>query len=289
MSDQNDAPLDFVDFWNDVLAPKFIKYRHVLVDGLSRHSEAAFESLHLAEGQDVVDVGCGFGDTALHIARQVGETGSVLGLDCCQAFLDLARKEAEEAGVANVEFVIGDAQDYVWDRRVDLCFARFGTMFFENPVAGLRNMRAALKPGGRLMMLVWRSIDANPWFKVPKDIVLEFLPPPEDGAKSCGPGPFSMANQEMVTRQLEIAGYTDITFERIDAPVVVGRDAAEAIEFQLALGPAGEVFREAGEEGLAKKQEIEAALMKELSRHQQEEGIVMMSSSWKITAVNPAE
>jgi hypothetical protein len=113
--------------------------------------------------------------------------------------------------------------------------------------------------------------------------VLQFLPPPGEDARTCGPGPFSMANQEMVTKQLEIAGYTGIEFERIDVPLV----AEDAIGFQIALGPAGEVYREAGEEAERRQDEIAAALTAELSRYETPEGIVMGSSSWKITARNP--
>ncbi len=138
-----------------------------------------------------------------------------------------------------------------------------------------------------MTMIVWRTIDDNPWLGLPKEIVLQFLPPPGEDARTCGPGPFSMANQEMVTKQLEIAGYTDIEFERVDAPLVVGRSPEDAIGFQLALGPAGEVYREAGEEAERKHDEIAAALTAELSRYETPEGIVMDSSSWKITARNP--
>lgn len=139
-----------------------------------------------------------------------------------------------------------------------------------------------------MTMIVWRTIDDNPWLGLPKEIVLRYLPPPDEDARTCGPGPFSMANQEMVTKQLEIAGYTDIEFERVDAPLVVGRTPDDAIGFQIALGPAGEVYREAGDEAVRRRDEITAALKAELSRYKRPEGIVMDSSSWKISARNPA-
>jgi len=287
MAEAPEAGNEFVDFWNEILVPKFIKYRHILVDGLTHHSAEIFPSLEVGEGDTVVDVGCGFGDTAIQLAQRVGPSGSVLGVDCCTAFLEIGRADAEAAGVANVAFVEGDAQTFAFEPVHDFCFARFGTQFFENPVQGLRNMRTSLKPGGVMTMIVWRSIDDNPWLGLPKEIVLQFLPPPGEDARTCGPGPFSMASQEMVTKQLEIAGYTGIEFERIDAPLVVGRSPDDAIGFQIALGPAGEVYREAGEEAERRHDEIAAALTAELSRYATPEGIVMDSSSWKITARNP--
>lgn len=279
---------EFVDFWNEILVPKFIAYKHVLVDGLTHHSEAVFPSLQVKEGDTVLDVGCGFGDTAIKLARRVGPEGRVVGLDCCEAFMDYGRKDVASEGLDNVTFVNGDALVHPFAPEYDFVFSRFGTMFFSNPVAGLRNMRTALKPGGVVTHIVWRTQADNPWLSMAKDVVLRFLPPPGDDARSCGPGPFSMANEESVTKMMEIAGYEDIAFERVDAPVLVGRTVEDAINFQLALGPAGEVFREAGEEAEAKRAQIEAALAEAIDAQKKEaDGIVMDSSSWVISGRNP--
>ena len=285
-----DAPAaanEFVDFWKEILVPKFVKYRHILVGGLTHHSEKIFPSLEVGEGDTVADVGCGFGDTAILLAQRVGPSGSVLGIDCCDAFLEYGRADAKAAGVDNVTFAVGDAQSYAFEPVHDFCFSRFGTQFFENPVVGLRNMRTSLRPGGVMTMIVWRTIDDNPWLGLPKDVVLQYLPPPGEDARTCGPGPFSMANQDMVTKQLEIAGYTDIRFERVDAPLMVGRTLDDAVGFQFALGPAGEAYREAGEEAEKRQDEIAAALKAALSGYETSEGIVMESSSWKVSARNP--
>lgn len=279
---------EYVDFWNDVLVPKFVRWKHVLVDGLGHHSAAIFPQLAVPEGGRVVDVGCGFGDTAIELAKRVGPAGYVLGIDCCDGFLDYGRRDAAAAGIGNVELVEADVQTYPFEGDFDLCFSRFGTQFFENPVAALRNMRRSLRPGGEMVMIVWRTIDDNPWLGVPKAVVREFLPPPGEDARTCGPGPFSMADPETVTRQLEIAGFRDIGFERVDAPVLVGSSPDDAVAFQMALGPAGEVVREAGELAERQRPEIEAALKTELARYETGEGVVMASSSWKVSARNPA-
>ena len=279
----------FVRFWNEVLAPKFIRFKHVLVDGLSHHSEAVFPSLPVREGDQVLDVGCGFGDTALKLAARVGPTGSVVGIDCCDAFLDYARAEVRARNVKNVTFVRGDAEIALPTNQFDFVFARFGTMFFANPVAGLRNMRRALKPGGRMAHIVWRDRADNPWLSMAKDVVLRFLPPPGDQAQTCGPGPFSMSDEGVVRAMMKSAGYEQVELRRVDAPVLVGKDVQDAIAFQLAIGPAGEVFREAGPEAERKRAEIEAALEEAINRQKiATDGIVMDSSSWVISAINPA-
>ena len=278
----------FVQFWNDVLAPKFIRYKHILVDGLTRHSEAVFPTLPVRKGDRVLDVGCGFGDTAIKLAELVDPTGEVVGLDCCDAFLDHARKDVEARGLKNVSFVRGDAEIALPADNFDFVFARFGTMFFANPVAGLRNMRRALRPGGKMVHIVWRDRVDNPWLSMAKDVVLAFLPQPGSDALTCGPGPFSMSNEKTVRTMMDSAGYSDVEFERVDAPVFVGNDVMDAINFQLAIGPAGEVFREAGHQGEKKRHLIEAALANAIKRHRiSAQGIVMDSSSWVITATNP--
>jgi ubiquinone/menaquinone biosynthesis C-methylase UbiE len=288
MNDAIVANDEFTAFWNDVLVEKFERFRNILLDGLSYHSQVPLRRLEIAQGAKVLDVGCGWGDTAIQLAQKVGPGGEVVGLDCCNAFLEKGRNDARAAGLTNVRFVEADVQTYRFAPEYDLCFSRFGMMFFSNPVAAMRNVRSALKPGATVMFVTWRSIEDNPWFGIPKKVVLDFLPPPGEDAASCGPGPFSMANSEVVAAQLKAAGFVDIGFERIDGPVMVGSSVEQALQFQLALGPAGEVFRVAGEEAERRRPEIERALREAIAPYEQNGNIVMQSSSWTITARKPA-
>ena len=280
-------PSEFVQFWNEILVPKFIKYKHVLVGGLTQHSDAIFPKLEVNDGERVLDAGAGFGDTAIMLAKRVGPTGRVIAIDCCDTFLDYGRRDAAAAGIANIDFVEADIQVQPFEPNCDLVFSRFGTMFFENPVAAMRNMRRALRPGGRFTMIVWRRIEDNPWLGAAKAIALEHLPQPGADARTCGPGPFSMADEDVVTAQMTAAGYSDITFERVDAPVRMGDSIEDAIGFQLALGPAGEVYREAGDVAAAKHDTLVTDLTKLLEPHVTDDGIYMRSSSWVVSARRP--
>lgn len=278
---------EFVEFWNRILVPKFITWKHVLVDGLSRHSDAILPKLTVNPGEHVMDAGCGFGDTACMLAERVGSQGMVVGIDCCEQFLEFGREEAGKRGLNNVEFVLADLERYPVNGEFDLIFSRFGTMFFTNPVAALRKMRQALRPGGRMINIVWRCRADNPWLSAAQGVVLHHLPPPGDNAETCGPGPFSMADQSVVTAQLRAAGFEDIGFERVDAEIRMGNDIDDAIGFQLALGPAGEVVREAGDLAEQKQVVIRADLTELLRPHLRADGVWMDSSSWVITARNP--
>ena len=279
---------EFIAFWNNVLVSKFERFRNILMEGMSYHSDTPLRNVQLAKDANVLDVGCGWGDTAIALASKVGPNGSVTGLDCCDAFLEKGRTDAIAADLDNLHFIAADVQNHPFAADFDLCFSRFGMMFFSNPVAAMRNIHNALKPGGDLLFITWRKLEENPWLSAGKETVLQFLPPPGDDAQVCGPGPFSMANPDVVIRQLQVAGYTDIRVEPIDGPVTAGNSLEQAVEFQLAIGPAGEIFREAGEIAERRRPMIEHALRRKLAPYQDSNGkIIMESASWAYHARKP--
>jgi ubiquinone/menaquinone biosynthesis C-methylase UbiE len=287
----DDSNRVIVDAWNTVLYEKFCRFRHLLVDGLSQHSDAALDRCRYPEGARVLDVGCGFGDSTQRIAKRVGPAGEAVGVDCAENFISAAEAEARKKGVDNARFVIGDAQGGDLRGPYDHAFARFGTMFFEMPGAAMRNVRKALKPGGTFTQIVWRRREENPWLHEAelrvKEIVL-VVSHEETDQVHCGPGPFSMAGPDMVSTMLRGAGFERITFERYDCDICIGSDMEDAIEFAMALGPAGEIIRLAGEEGAKRKPQVVAALKETLAPFARPDGIWAPSSTWFISATNPS-
>ncbi len=287
MPEENDI---VVTAWNTVLFDKFCRFKHLLIDGLAPHSDEALARHEPPEGARVLDVGCGFGDSTQRIARQVGPRGEAVGVDCAENFVQAAEEEARQAGVRNASFFVADVQTDDLRGPYDFVFSRFGTMFFMMPGAALRNIRKALKPGGGLTMIVWRNREENPWLHEAELRVREIVPvvSHEDTDQvHCGPGPFSMAGPDMVSSLLRSAGYDRIAFERFDADICIGRDLPEAVEFAMALGPAGEIIRLAGEDGEARKPDVVAALRETLERHVRDDGVWAPSSTWFVTACNP--
>jgi ubiquinone/menaquinone biosynthesis C-methylase UbiE len=271
--------------WNGVLFDKFIRFRDVLTKGFTRHSDAALERHPAAAGAHVLDVGCGFGDVTARLARAVGPGGLASAVDVAERFVESARTDAERAGLANARFFRADVQDGDLGGPYDLVFSRFGTMFFASPVAALRNMKRALAPEGLLCMVVWRKREDNPWIHVAEKVVRDLVPERHDSDEpTCGPGPFSMSSADVTSEILMGAGFRHISFERNDAPVCIGRDVDEAIEFAMALGPAGEVMRLAGEEGEKRKPAVIAAIRKALLPYGKADGVWMSSSTWIVTA-----
>jgi ubiquinone/menaquinone biosynthesis C-methylase UbiE len=287
----DDSNRIIVEAWNTVLYDKFCRFKHLLVNGLSQHSDAALERCRHPQGARVLDVGCGFGDSTLRIAKRVGPGGEAVGVDCAENFVRAAEAEARKQDVSNVRFFIDDAQRGDLRGPYDYAFARFGTMFFEMPGAAMRNIRKALKPGGSFTQIVWRRREENPWLHEAELRVKEIVPivaHEETDQVHCGPGPFSMAGPDMVSMMLRGAGFERITFERFDCDICIGKDMDDAIEFAMALGPAGEIIRLAGEEGERRKPQVVAALKEALSPFARPDGIWAPSSTWFVSATNPS-
>ena len=290
MSDIADDNLGFVECWNEILTPKWIRFRHLLSGNGKIHSDIAYADFDIQLGDKVLDIGCGFGETALEIAQMVGPTGEVVGIDCTDSFLDIANAERDAAGAGNVRYEVGDAQVCnLPEEYFDVAYSRFGVMFFQSAVRALRNANHALKPGGKVCLIVWRSLADNPCWGAAKEVALRHLPPPGEGASTCGPGPFSMAGEDTDRAMLQAAGFPEAeVFKQIDAEVCIGRDIEEAIDYQLLVGPSGEIIREAGDEGQRKLPEVRSDLRDLMSPYLRAEGVFMPSSTWAIMARKPS-
>ncbi len=274
--------------WSGPLFECFVQYRDLVAGGLGAHGEAALAAHPPHPGDRVVDLGCGFGDTTQRLAELVGADGDALGIDVSEPFIDLASKEAEEAGAANVRFAVGDVQVTEFEESFDYAFSRMGLMFCANPVQALRNVCKALTPGGRICAVVWRRKLDNEWVRRAELVVDQYLDRPEETDQpTCGPGPFSMANADTVSEQFKIAGFEAVSFQRCDLPLKIGRDLDHAVEFNMALGPAGEVLRLWEDRIEEIKPKIAAELRGALADLDGPDGVYAPASTWIISAKAP--
>lgn len=277
-----------ISAWNGVLFERFVEFREIVTTGLGAHGAEAIRCHPPAAGDRVLDIGCGFGDTTQELAALVGPEGSVLGVDAAERFIERSREEAAAAGVSNVSFEVGDVQAMAFEERFDYVFSRMGTMFFANPVAALRNVREAMRPGGRLCMVVWRRKLDNDWMHRAELVVERYLTEPEETDEPrCGPGPFSMADADVTSDIVGHAGFEQVSLRRFDNAIRMGDGLERAIAFLTGLGPAGELIRLAGDDAEPLRASIEADLRVALADFEGPDGVFGPASTWIVSAVAP--
>lgn len=274
--------------WDGPLYDRFVRFRETVTTGLGAHGEEALRLHPPQPGQRVLDIGCGFGDTTQRIAGLVGPGGEAVGVDAAARFIEDAVREAQEAGVSNARFLVADVQgSLAGETGFDMAFSRFGTMFFASPVAALRNVRGALVPGGQLVMVVWRRRIDNDWLYRAQTIVEQIVQRPEEyDEPTCGPGPFSMADADTTSEILLHAGFSEIELRRCDIPIAIGGDLDEAIDLVMALGPAGEILRLAGDRAAHLHGQVEQALREGLAEFASADDgrLRARASTWIVTA-----
>ncbi|GLX78115.1 methyltransferase [Thalassotalea insulae] len=280
-----------IEAWNTVLFDKFTRFKYLFVEGYAAISEQVFERHPPPVGAKILDVGCGFGDCTIRIAKLVGKEGMASGVDCAINFIEQCKLAAQQESLTNTHFFVADVEVDDLAGPYDQAFARFGTMFFNMPSLAMKNIRRSLKPGGKFTQVVWRKREANPWLHDAELCVKNIVPVishDETDAVHCGPGPFSMAGPDMVSDMLKAVGFENIQFERFDSDICIGRDLDEAIQFALEIGPAGEVIRLAEEEGQRLKAQVERELADVICKYKRDDGTIWApSSAWFITATTP--
>ncbi len=237
------------------------------------------EANSIRRTDDVLDIGCGCGQSTRDAAR-AADQGSALGIDLSASMLDVARRRATAEGLRNVDFRQGDAQVYPFaPGSFDIAISRFGVMFFEDRSAAFTNIASALRPGGRLAMLVWQDLSKNEWIVTVRETLAagRELPAPVPGV----PGPMAFADPDDVRGLLAGIGFEAIEFTSIEEPMWFGADADAAYAF------VGEIGIVKGlSDGLdpdtkaAAHEELRAALR----THETREGVRFASGVWLISA-----
>jgi SAM-dependent methyltransferase len=266
--------------WNEQAGPKWVAMQRQLDAELESLGAAVIDALDLRAGERVLDVGCGAGATALALAARVAP-GEVVGVDISEPLLALARERA--AGVADLRFERADAQTATFaGPPFDVVFSRFGVMFFADPVAAFVNLRAALRPGGRLGFVCWRAMEDNGWFTVPLAAALPHLPGPPEMPPPGAPGPFAFADGERTRELLERAGFVDVEVTPLDRELPMGADGLdESVELVLQIGPVARALATAADD---LRRTVRGAVREALARHEGPRGVTLPAAAWLVRA-----
>ena len=267
-----------VAYWNDAAGRTWADLQDRIDRQIRPLGLAAMERLAPASGEQVLDVGCGCGDTSLELARRVGPDGGVLGLDISAPMLEVARGRAEAAGARNLAFHEADAQTAALPASRDAVFSRFGVMFFADPTAAFANLRSALRPGGRLGFVCWRPLAENLWMRLPAETAAGLVPPappPEPGA----PGPFAFADPDRVRRILAEAGFTGIDLTPHDE-AIGGLDLEGTVAMSFRVGPLGAILRERPDLAPLLRERVREAVSPWLRG----DAVYMPSATWLVSA-----
>lgn len=283
MTVDSGANADQIAYWNNSAGATWAALQDRLDRQIEPLGQRAMDAGAPKAGEQVLDIGCGCGQTSLELAQRVGPNGQVLGVDISEPMLEVARRRGGEAGLANVSFLAADAQTRAFPPGgFDLAFSRFGVMFFDDPTAAFRNIAAALRPDGRLAFVCWRPLAENPWMGAPMQAALSLLPPMPPPADPTAPGPFAFADPERLRGILAAAGLTDIDIAPHDQ-MIGGNDLDETVAMSLRVGPLGAVLRENPE----LKDGVVGAIREALARHLTPQGVMLASATWIVTAKRP--
>ena len=246
---------------------------------LRRHNEILCRSYGIRPRDRVLDIGCGAGQTTRDAAR-LAVAGSVLGVDVSAPMIERARRLTEAAGLRNVEFEQADAESHHFTaERFDVAISRFGTMFFTDPVAGFTNIARAMRPNGRLVMMVWQDHHRNEWsVSIQRALVAGAdVPIPSLGA----PDPFSLADPATTERVLQTAGFAEAGFTAVQEPVYYGPDVAAALDWVRGFSCVNDVLQPLDRASTERARE---QLIQTLAAHARGDGVWFDSRAWIVTA-----
>lgn len=275
--------------WNGQSGERWVANQARLDAMVSVFGQAAIEAAAPMTGERVLDVGCGAGASSLALAARVGAGGQVLGVDISEPLIGRARALAPQD--KPVLFRVADASSAeLPEGAFDILFSRFGVMFFDDPTAAFAHMRRALRPGGRVAFVCWRSAAENDWVRLPMGALKGILAPsaPPDPEAS---GPFSFGDRGRVSRILTAAGFADIAIAPFDASVPFGeggtRDAAidDAVKMTLEVGPLSRALTDQPDDIRAR---ASAAVRAAFAGLPGERSVMIDGAAWIVMARNPA-
>jgi SAM-dependent methyltransferase len=222
--------------WNGPEAAHFVEHADRYDRQLEPFTQVLLERAALDPDRVVLDVGCGSGATTLAAAVTAERA---VGVDLSRPLVELARRRARAAQIANAEFVIADAQTHDFAAGTfDVLISRFGLMFFDDPVRAFTNIRSSLDDDARVAFISWQGLHANEWLTVIADAVSRHAELPEFGGQARGPGMFALSEPDEIRTLLGAAGFDKVECDSYTPTIVLGGGGGleDSVDFLLSGG-----------------------------------------------------
>lgn len=246
---------------------------------LRLHNDVLRRSYGIRRHDYVLDIGCGAGQTTRDAAR-LAVAGRAVGVDVSASLIERARQLTAAAELRNARFEQADAETHQFATACfDIAISRFGTMFFADPVAAFVNIRRALHPRGRLVMMVWQEHDRNEW-----SVSIQRALGCGKDTRAGSPGsrdPFSLADRSTTARLLETAGFVDVAFSDVREPVYYGPDVTAALQWVSGFSSVHDALRRLDPPSTERALK---RLTETLAAHATSKGVWFESRAWIITA-----
>lgn len=149
---------------------------------IAPYTERLFREAGIGPGQRVLDLGSGVGDVSMLLARIVGPSGEVVGIERDASSIARANARIGEAGLRNITFTQADVNHIVSDQPFDAAVGRFILMFLPDPASVLRSLTQLVRPGGSVafqepswILLLAFATRFPLWFKLLSAIHETFL------------------------------------------------------------------------------------------------------------------
>ncbi len=277
------ASVDQIEFWNGEVGAAWVRHQDNIDQMIQPLGQSVLAAAAIKPGETVLDIGCGCGATTIEIAQRIGSLGSVTGIDISKAMLSRASSRAASvSNGASIKFKRSDVARRKFKKRsFDLAFSRFGVMFFPDPMKAFRNIRRALKPGGRLAFVCWQDMKKSQFFAVPALAASPFLEAVEE-ADPRAPGPFAFADRDYVENILSESGFIDIrlTQQIIGITIPDSGGPMPTADFLLGISPTPG----APTDNPRTLKKIQRAVANAFRDHYGPFGPVLETSTWLVTA-----
>jgi len=224
------ASTDGMEAYDDALVgPVFSPWGEYLLDALT-----------VTPGERLLDVATGPGTVARLASARLGPAGHVLATDLSAAMLAIAEAKGPVADGSPIEYRLSPAVPLAAPgNSFAVACCQHGLQFFPDRPGALAEMRRALRPGGRIGLAIWASVEMCPPFAALRDAIGDVMG--VEAAERYARGPWGLHAPRALAEMVTAAGFAEVSVDEITRPVRFDAGAAQLDRSLAASGLAAEI------------------------------------------------